>query len=315
MKKLMTFGETMVSFLPEGAFPLRYTRSFYSNVAGAESNVAIGIAKLGGKVTWFSRLGEDEFGHFILNTIRSEGVDCSHVILDEKYRTGFMFKDMSRNDTVVYYYRENSAASHINPADIRDSLFENIDIVFLTGITPVLSKECREAVFRTIEQCNKKGIWIAFDPNIRKKLWKNRDYTTVLRDIMMQSQIVLTGAEEAGTLLGISDSDTVFDYLFANGKAEFVAVKNGAEGAIVADRKIRFRIPPYPCRCVESIGAGDGFNAGFLMSLMMEKDVKTAGEIGAICGAMATETPGDTEGYPDVKQLLSALNGSEMVTR
>lgn len=116
-------------------------------------------------------------------------------------------------------------------------------------------------------------------------------------------------------MLGISDSDTVFDYLFANGKAEFVAVKNGAEGAIVADRKIRFRIPPYPCRCVESIDAGDGFNAGFLMSLMMEKDVKTAGEIGAICGAMATETPGDTEGYPDVKQLLSALNGSEMVTR
>ena len=106
-----------------------------------DSNLAVGLAKLGHEVLWISRLGEDEFGHYVQNMIRSEGVDTRAVRFDEANPTGIMFKETSRGETAVYYYRKHSAASAMEPEDLDESLFEEAEILHITGITPVLS-EC-----------------------------------------------------------------------------------------------------------------------------------------------------------------------------
>ena len=92
MPQLITIGETMAAFTPDSVGALRYVQNFGIRTAGAESNVAVGLAKLGLEATWVSRLGTDEFGCFIRNQLRAEGVDCSHVIYDPDHRTGIMFK-------------------------------------------------------------------------------------------------------------------------------------------------------------------------------------------------------------------------------
>ena len=113
MPKLITIGETMAAFTPDAPGPLRYVTGFGIRTAGAESNVAVGLAKLGVEAAWLSRLGKDEFGVFIRNQLRAEGVDCSRVIFDPDHRTGIMFKETGVGETKVFYYRENSAASHL----------------------------------------------------------------------------------------------------------------------------------------------------------------------------------------------------------
>ena len=112
MPQLITIGETMAAFTPDSVGALRYVQNFGIRTAGAESNVAVGLAKLGLEAAWVSRLGTDEFGCFIRNQLRAEGVDCSRVIYDPDHRTGIMFKETSVGETKVFYYRENSAASH-----------------------------------------------------------------------------------------------------------------------------------------------------------------------------------------------------------
>lgn len=315
MAQVITIGETMATLTPQSQGPLRYVSDYKLRIAGAESNVAIGLAKLGVDVAWVSRLGEDEFGHFICNQTRAEGVDCRSVIFDETHRTGVMFKEIGVGETSVFYYRENSAASHLCPQDLPASLFEGASILHLTGITPVLSESCREMTWAAIELARKNGLMLSFDPNIRRKLWAGQDYAPLIRQITLESHIVLLGLDEAEALFGTREEQEVLDVLFEKGNARCVAIKDGARGALVADRKDRIKIPPYPCRSIDPVGAGDGFNAGFLAGILQTGDVKTAGRMGAVCGAMATQTLGDVEGYPDSRQMKKALGNEEIIYR
>ena len=315
MPQLITIGETMAAFTPNSPGPLRYVQGFGVRTAGAESNVAVGLCKLGIDAAWVSRLGTDEFGCFIRNQLRAEGVDCTHVKFDAAHRTGVMFKETGVGETKVFYYRENSAASHLCPEDLSPELFAGVRIVHLSGITPVLSESCRAMTLEAFRLAKQQSAAISFDPNIRKKLWGGNDYAPLIRALTLQSDIVLLGLDEAETLFGLRDPDRILDLLFEQGAAQYVAIKDGGNGAWAADRITREKIPPYPCKPVEPIGAGDGFGAGFLAGILQGKDVVTSGRMGAVCGALATQTPGDVEGYPDVAQMEAALTGGKITYR
>jgi len=103
MAEVITIGETMVCFSPDSLSPLRYVNRYHTRIAGAESNLAVGLAKLGHRAAWISRLGDDEFGRYVQNVVRAEGVDAESVHFDVKRPTGVMFKEKSCGETAVYY--------------------------------------------------------------------------------------------------------------------------------------------------------------------------------------------------------------------
>lgn len=315
MAQLVTLGETMAAFTPDRIGPLRYVAGYGIRTAGAESNTAVGAAKLGVQAAWISRLGADEFGQYIRNQLRAEGVDCSGVKFDPEHRTGVMFKQTGSGETSVFYYRENSAASHLAPQDLAEEPFRDCRILHLSGITPVLSDSCRETADAAIRMAKRHGAKFSFDPNIRKKLWNGRDYTPLLRQMTLAAEIVLMGLDEAETLFGTRDVPSLCRELFRSGCAETVALKDGGNGAWIADREQCIRLEPYPCRCIDPIGAGDSFNAGVLAGLLQGRTLAEAGRMGAVCGALATEVPGDVEGCPDAQRLEAILNGTKAVYR
>lgn len=316
MARVITLGESMVVFTPDSYGALRYESQYRSRLAGAESNTAVGLAKLGIEASWMSRLGDDEFGHYVRNMIRAEGVDTSAAIMDPEHRTGIMFKQREYGgETTVFYYRENSAASHLQPEDLKDEWFEGADVLHVSGITPVLSESCLATVKKAFEMAKAHGVKISFDPNIRKKLWKDTDYTELFRTLTFASNIVMMGLDEAETMFGIRDTDALLDRIFSEGIAEYVAVKDGGNGAVVADRNEKIFIPAYPCKPLETVGAGDGFNAGFLAGILQGRSLGTAGQMGGIAGALATQTTGDMEGYPSMDRMERLLKGQGEVYR
>ena len=205
MPQLITIGETMAAFTPDSVGALRYVQNFGIRTAGAESNVAVGLAKLGLEAAWVSRLGTDEFGCFIRNQLRAEGVDCSRVIYDPDHRTGIMFKETGVGETKVFYYRENSAASHLCPEDVTPALLDGVKVLHMSGITPVLSESCLAMTKAAFALAKEKGVAISFDPNIRRKLWRGQDYAPLIRELTLQSEIVLLGLDEADALFGLRD--------------------------------------------------------------------------------------------------------------
>lgn len=315
MSEIITIGETMAALTPKSTGYLHYIRDYELRIAGAESNLAIGACKLGHSASWISSLGQDELGYFVNNSIRAEGVDTRYVRFDEEHRTGVMFKQILQGkETSVFYYRENSAASFMRPEDLRPEMFAGGKILHLTGITPVLSASCGELTEKAVAMGKEAGLKISFDPNIRRKLWKDKDYTGVLHRIIENTAILMLGLDEAEALLyHTTDRERIIEAFFRKDDAEYIAIKDGGNGAYVADRKQGYVIPPYPCKPIDPIGAGDAFNAGFLCALLEGRPVQEAGEIAAVAGALATESYGDIEGYPtydNMKRILDTMKGN-----
>lgn len=314
MPEVITAGETMAVMVPAEPGPLRYVHDYRLKMAGAESNAAVGLCKLGHSVGWISRLGEDEMGHYLLGAIRAEGVDTRNVRMDEQHRTGLMLKETGSGETKVYYYRQDSAASHMCAEDLDEGYLGAARILYLTGITPVLSEECRAAAKKIADISAERGIPMGFDPNIRKKLWNGRDFRPLLRELLFAARIPMLGLDEAKELLDTRDTEVIVSLLRGQG-AEWIALKDGSRGAWVADRERIVKIEPFPCRSVDPVGAGDAFNAGFLAGILEGRDLQTCGRMGAAAGAMATETLGDIEGYPSRSQLQICLDGGQQIYR
>lgn len=308
--EIITMGESLAVFAPGRSGCLRYIRDYEMWVAGAESNVAIGVCKLGHKAAWISKLGDDELGETVLHSVRAEGVDVSAVTRSADYQTGVMVKQIcSGSETSVFYYRQDSAASHMCLDDLDYEGLKQASIIHLTGITAALSKGCRELVLAVSEFANKHGIMFSFDPNIRMKLWGDRECVPVLKTLCERADILLTGVDEAAMIFGKGEIQDLIKTVFSSGRLTYLGLKDGERGAYAADADGCYQIPPYPCRCIDPVGAGDAFDAAFLCGVLEGQPVHECGRMGAAAGAFATETNGDTEGYPDKRQLEEAIRG------
>lgn len=302
---VVTFGETMVLFHPVSVGPLRFAAQFEKTIGGAESNVAIGLARLGHQVSWVSRLGDDEFGLFIRNFIRGEGVDTSHVVFDPHHPTAVFFKERQHGkEPKVYYYRKDSAASHLKPEDISEELIAKAKFLHVTGITPALSVTCREAIYQAIDMAKRHRVTVVFDPNVRLKLWKKEEARVVLADIASRCDIVLPGWEEGCLLTGEDNPERIAERLLQK-RTKAVVIKLGERGAYYATADEREYVPGFPVgEIVDPIGAGDGFAAGFLSGLLRGWSYRDAVRLGNRVGAYALSVAGDVEGYPFWSQVM-----------
>ena len=315
MCEVLTVGETMVALSPKKVGKLAYASGLTMAAAGAESNTAIGLQKFGHSVKFISRFGADGFGDFLLRMLNAEGINTRHILTDQWHPTGLMVKERKRGDTAVYYYRKNSAASCMNIADIPDSCIADVKLVHITGITPVLSDSCEGMICSLIEKAQFYQKQISFDPNIRRKLWGEKDYVPLLRKFIEQSAYVLLGREEAEQLYVTSKKEKLRKYLLENTRTVVVALKDGGAGTTVLSKNSEVFIPPYPCNPIETVGAGDAFNAGFLSGILEGKTLEICGQMGAVAGACATECNGDYEGVPDREELEKMLSGEKMIYR
>jgi 2-dehydro-3-deoxygluconokinase len=313
---VVTLGETMVLFTPETIGPLRYVAKFQKTIGGAESNLAIALARLGHRVGWMSRLGMDEFGLYVRNFIRGEGVDTTCVVFDEQHPTAVFFKEQQLGrDPKIFYYRKGSAASYMTPEDLDESYIAQARFLHITGITPALSPSCRETVYRAIEIAKSHRLTIVFDPNIRLKLWSKEEARDVLMDIASRCDIVLPGHEEGEILTGETQPEAIAERFLKNG-AQSVVIKLGEKGAFYATGDSEEYVPGFPVsQIVDTVGAGDGFAAGFLSGLIRGWTYREAVRLGNRVGAYALTVSGDVEGYPFWHQVSPEQQDQQEVLR
>ncbi|MDC3416911.1 sugar kinase [Aquibacillus salsiterrae] len=311
---VVTLGESMILLTPDTDGPLRFVNSFHKTIGGAESNVAIALSRLGHQVGWISKLGDDEFGLYIRNFIRGEGVDTSQVTFAKLASTAVYFKESQPGqDPKVYYYRKHSAASEMKPLDIDQAYFKQAKFVHLTGITPALSASCKETIYHAIKLARQSEAKIVFDPNVRLKLWSKQEAKETLLDIALQSDIVLPGIEEGELITGETEPEKIAAALL-KGKVQAVVVKLGAKGAYFATKDESAYVPGYEVKSIiDTVGAGDGFAAGFLSGLIREWDYKKAVQFGNRIGAYALGVKGDVEGYPFWQQVNPEKTGEDIL--
>ncbi|PXY20933.1 sugar kinase [Prauserella muralis] len=299
---LLTFGEGLAAFSTVSG-KLRHATSVEVSIAGPEAGVAIGVARLGVAAAWAGRVGADEPGALVLSRLRDEGVDTSAAMTDQEASTGLVLKDFRTTDsTRSAYYRHGSAGSRLCPEDLPEDRIADAGVLHLTGITPALSDTAAKAVFAAVDVARDEGVPVSFDVAYQQALWPPEDARDVLRELITRADIVFAGDDEARLLGFTGPAGELAENLAALGP-EQVVVKLGPRGAIAELGGVRYDVPTYPVRAVDSDGADDAFIAGFLADFLAgappERRVRTA----AACRAFALTVPGEWEALPDRDEL------------
>jgi 2-dehydro-3-deoxygluconokinase len=313
--EVVTFGETMAAL--RGAGPLRLGGSLALSVAGAESNVAIGLARLGHRVAWIGRVGDDEPGALVLRTLRAENVEVGGTVVDPGRPTGLILFERRLGDLIrVQYYRSGSAGSGLDEPDLPVLAAATAPAVLhITGITPALSATAARATRAGAERAREAGCLVSLDVNYRGRLWPAADARTALRPLAAMAGIVFGSEPELALVADdpAAGADAAADELLGRG-AQAVVVKRGAGGATAYTPDGVTSVPARAIRVVDVIGAGDAFVAGYLSGLLDRLDEPGRLERGAAVSAFAIGAAGDWEGLP-TRRELELLDGGEETIR
>ncbi|WP_368397159.1 sugar kinase [Streptomyces sclerotialus] len=312
--EVLTLGETMVAL--RGSGPLKLGGTMRVSVAGAESNVAIGLARLGHRVRWAGAVGDDEAGQLVLRTLRAEGVDVSYAATDTGGApTGLlMFEPRLPEVTRVHYYRAGSAGSRLRAEDAERAFTAAPPrIVHLTGITPALGPEAREAAERALRLARAHGSTVCLDVNFRSRLWDAEAAAEVLTAWIPSVDVLIASEDELPLCLpeSVSSPAAQAAELLRTGVGE-VVVKLGAAGATTYTADGPRHAPAKAVRAVDAVGAGDAFVAGYLSALLDGEPVAGRLARAVTTGAFAVASPGDWEGAPTRAELgmLGAAPGT-----
>ncbi|MGO4533328.1 sugar kinase [Leifsonia sp. 2MCAF36] len=262
---VLTFGETMGLFRAAEIGGLDDVDSARIATGGADSNVAIGLSRLGVRTVWTGRVGADALGRRVLRDIRGQGVEV-RAVLDPDAMTGLMVKEKpTAHTTRVWFYRAGSAGSRLEPADIDPALVDSAALVHVTGITASLSDSARDTVRWVIERARASGVPISFDVNHRSALWRAGDPAPLYRELASAADLCFAGEDEAALLTGADpdDSEAQLDGMLALG-ASTAVLKRGVNGSIARDATGRVERPALCVPVVDTVGAGDAYVAGFL---------------------------------------------------
>jgi 2-dehydro-3-deoxygluconokinase len=305
--RVLTAGETMALLDPLDD-RVEAGTVFRLRVAGAESNFAIALTRLGVEAAWVSRLGVDTFGDLIASTLAAEGLDLRHVQRDPARPTGVYFKERREGATRVFYYRAGSAASALTPDDVSDEALDGVELVHLTGITAALSPSARELVLDLARRAQSRGVRVLFDPNYRAPLWESpAAAAAALEDVLPSVDWYLCGLDEGNALFGTGSAEELVAAIERAGAGGTV-VRVGARGALVQDGGQLVEVPPPRLEAVlDEVGAGDGFAAGFAYGLLRGWDPPASARVGNAVAAAALRGTGDWETYPRLEELRGVL--------
>ncbi|EJM47982.1 sugar kinase, ribokinase [Pseudomonas sp. GM33] len=309
---ILSFGETMAMFVAEQAGDLASVGAFHKRIAGADSNVAIGLSRLGFNVAWLSRVGADSLGRFVVDTLEKEGLDCRHVDIDTAHPTGLQLKSRTDDgsDPVVEYFRRGSAASHLSPHSIVPELLKARHL-HATGIPPALSESARQMSFELMTRMREAGRSVSFDPNLRPSLWASeRQMITEINRLAALAHWVLPGLSEGRLLSGFEDPADIAAFYLDQG-AEAVAIKLGPHGAYYRTHLDQGFVAGVPvATVVDTVGAGDGFAVGMISALLENHSFAEAVKRANWIGSRAVQSRGDMEGLPTRSEMLSEFEAA-----
>jgi 2-dehydro-3-deoxygluconokinase len=308
--ELVAFGEALIAFVARPAGPLHEARQFSAHVAGAESNVAVGVARLGHRVGFAGRVGDDAFGSMIVRRLLAEGVATEHLVRDSEAPTGLLFRNLREfPPPEVTYRRDGSAGSRLAPDDVRSAL-EGLapgTVVHVSGVTPALSESCRAALLVLAETARARELQLFVDVNYRSRLWSVDVAAPVLRNLVASASIVTASRHEAALVTGEDNPADAAAALIGLGPRVAV-IREDTLGAVAStsSHQAPIVVPRQAAqRAVDAVGAGDAFNAGLIASLLENQSLPDAIANAHLCAAAAVGVIGDIEGLPTRRELIS----------
>lgn len=310
MFDVLSFGEPLVGFYPPHGVPLAEASSIVKTWGGDTSNVALGVARLGKASRYFSRVGDDPFGRGFLDLWRENGVDTSAVVLDTKHPTGLYFVSFEGNRHVLTYYRSGSAAASVTEADISEALVQDSRIIHLSGISVGMSEGALSAGKKLIALARSIGRKVSFDVNYRPAQWTSPSAASAgISSVIGTGVDVLEVTDDEMAALGWGTQP--LDLWDRFPKCGIIIVKQGPKGALVMSKGESIGVPAFRVEVKDTVGAGDNFDAGFLVATLEGKTMQEAARFAAASAALTCTGTGPLEKMPTRAVVEAFLSSRE----
>jgi 2-dehydro-3-deoxygluconokinase len=300
---IVSLGEPMVEFNQTGDGA---GRLYLQGHGGDTSNFAIAAARQGARVAYVSALGDDVYGRMLRKLWDAEAVDHASVKTDPQAYTAIYFVTHDEHGHQFSFFRSGSAASRMVPADLPAKRIAAARLLHLSGITLAISASSCDTAYAAIEIARAAGVSVSFDTNLRLKLWSIDRARAVMNDVIGRCDLCLPSYDDMVAITGLTEPERIVDHCLRLG-AKTVALKLGAEGALVADAQQRHRIAPHPCTPVDATGAGDTFGGAFVARRVAGDDLLAAARYAAVAAALSTEGFGAVHPIPHADAVRRAM--------
>jgi 2-dehydro-3-deoxygluconokinase len=306
---VVTLGETMIRLSPTGYTRLEEAGTLDCRTGGSESNVAAGLARLGLRSAWLSKLPENPLGRLITRRLHSLGVDISHVLWTPEGRVGVYFIEpgSTPRPTRVLYDRADSVASRMTPEEMPWNVVRSARHLHLSGITPALSPTCRAVALRAVQEARDAGATVSLDLNYRSKLWSPAEAAATLAELLPRVDLLITTGVDAEIVFGeAGDGPDVGQRLRERFAVPAVVVTMGGGGACACTSEGVCEAQSFPIAAVDRVGAGDAFDAGLLYGYL-QGDLSLGLTYGMGMAAIKHSVPGDecVTSLAEVEELIA----------
>jgi fructokinase len=301
------FGELVIDLVPTHDREGR--PSFSPKPGGAPGNVAVGVARLGGRAAMLSKVGDEAFGQLLLATLAANGVVTDGVLTTREGLTSLAVVALKPDgDRDFMLYRKGCAESTYAAEEVA---LEIVSAARILHVGSLLLGEpvCAAAQRRAVRHAREHGILVSADVNLRASLWKDpEDMRRAALEAVATADILKVSEEELSFLTGTSDIDAGVDRLWRPA-LRLLAVTFGPNGAILATRERRARMPSFAVEVVDTVGCGDAFTASLLTDIAASRaDLDTIAGLEALArracaaGAIAATGAGAMDSLPTEAQ-------------
>ncbi|MBQ7258086.1 MAG: carbohydrate kinase [Abditibacteriota bacterium] len=313
MYDVVTLGESFVDFTP--IIPetnMVDSEGFKKNAGGAVSNVACGVATLGGSAAFLGKIGLDPFGEFLYQTFKSKGVDVSGIRRTKEALTKLAFVNYLPNGSRDFVFWGNPSADEIyKESELEYRILDNTK-VFHYGSISMIADDSYKATMSAITRAKLKGALISYDPNVRMRLWPDELIAKEkIVEGLNRADIIKIADGELKLCTGTDDINEGLEILSFLG-AKIALVTAGEGGVYYKWGNYKGFIPAYKVKCVDSTGAGDAFVSALLFQIarrdvpVLEYDeayVKGVLDFASRAGAIVVTKPGAIPSMPTFDEI------------
>jgi len=311
---IILIGRIAIDFNPVDYYkPLSESTTFKKYLGGSPGNIAVGIARLGRKVGFIAKVSDDQFGDYVVDYFKKEGIDTNHISrCSNGEKLGLTFTEiLSETQSSILMYRNDAADLKLEVADIDEEYIKQAKAILISG-TALSMSPSREAALKAISIAKKHNTVIIFDIDYRPYSWKNADEIAIYYStVAMNSDIILGSREEfdlTQKLIAPNLSDEATAAFWHKYGVKIVIIKHGKEGstAYVNDGS-HYGIKPFPVKLLKSFGGGDGYASAFLYGLFEGWDILDCLEFGSASAALLVASHACSEDMPSVAKIQSFI--------
>ena len=323
---IIPVGRVAIDFNPtDYNKPLSQSEHFNKYLGGSPANIAVGMARLGGKVGFLGKVSDDQFGDFVTDFFRKEGIDCSHITRCQNgEKLGLTFTEiLSPTQSSILMYREGVADLQLSVDDVDEAYIAASKVLLISG-TALCTSPTREAALKALAFAKRNDVRVVFDADYRAYTWKSLDEVAVYTSLVAEKADIVIGSREEfdlmERLLAMPGTDDASAAYWLQKGVSLLVIKHGKEGSYAYARDARYRVRPFPVNALKGFGGGDGYASAFLTALMAGKPLPEALELGSASAAMLVASHACSKDMPTQESLAAFVREEkakygDMVTR